>query len=476
MKKILLSCALLSAMAFTSCSGFLEEEPKLSQSNELTLSTYAGLNNATAGLYSMFQSSSWFDGSWLLSSEMRCGNAKKPLFEAGSGRYTGHTTWNYTENSTSGVWSYAYYTISWANNVINNVVNIDLSKERGVSQQDLDNLKAEALFVRAFCYHNLVTTYAQPYTYAPESLGVPVVLVTENGSPARNTVAEVYTQIVADLLEAETLMDEDYQREGVADPIAAATMPAVRAFLSRVYLYMGEWQKCADYATKVINSGKFSLAGAAEYQKMFSAATATEGGEYIFEVYGDKLNGYWDGSGWTHLPYITNFGDNGSADVCATMDIINLYEAGDVRLSLYQEHEGEYYCGKYTGKEGVQPRCTNVPLIRLSEVYLNRAEALFHGASVSGASAVGDLKAIADKRGCTPADASEQSIFDERRRELAFEGHIFYDYARCKKSLTRTDFDETENKNVAFPSYMWALPIPLREIEANPNVVQNDGY
>lgn len=476
MKKILFSCAVLSAMMLVSCDGFLEQEPELSQSNELTLSSYDGINNATAGLYTMFQSASWFDGEYILSSEMRCGNAKKPLQEPGSGRYTGYTTWIYNENSTSPVWSYAYYTIAWANNVINAIPNIDINQERNATQADLDNLMAEALFVRAFCYHNLVTTYAQPYTYQPESLGVPVVLVTENGTPARNTVAEVYTQIVKDLTDAEALMADGYQRAGVNDPVAAATKPAIQAFLSRVYLYMGNWQGAADYATKVINSGKFSLADANTYKTMFSASIATEGGEYIFEVFGDKLNSYWDGSGWTHLPYITNFGDNGSADVCATMDLINLYEDGDVRLAMYQEHNGEYYCGKYTGKEGVQPRTTNVPLIRISEMYLNRAEALLNGASVAGATVAGDLAAIAEKRGCTAAAATAQGIFDERRRELAFEGHIHYDYARCQKSMTRTDFDDNVNQNVEFPSYMWALPIPKREMEANPNMEQNPGY
>ena len=303
-----------------------------------------------------------------------------------------------------------------------------------------------------------------------------MVTVTENGTPARNTVAEVYAQIVKDLTEAEQLMADNYVREGVSDPVATVTKPAIQAFMSRVYLYMGNWQAAADYATKVINSGDFSLAGAEDYKKMFSASLAPEGGEFIFEVYGDKLNGYWDGSGWTHLPYITNFGDNGSADVCATMDLINLYEDGDVRLAMYQEHNGEYYCGKYTGKEGVQPRTTNVPLIRLSEMYLNRAEALINGATISGVTAQSDLAAIAAKRGCAVAAATQQGVFDERRRELAFEGHIHYDYARCMKSMTRSDFDELQNKDVEFPSYMWALPIPKREMEANPNMEQNPGY
>ena len=114
----------------------------------------------------------------------------------------------------------------------------------------------------------MVITYAQPYTYAPESLGVPVVLVTENGHPARNTVKEVYTQIVKDLTDAEGLIADNFTRSGISDPAAMVSKSAIQALLSRVYLYMGEWQKCADYATKVINSGKYQLLNADDYLAM----------------------------------------------------------------------------------------------------------------------------------------------------------------------------------------------------------------
>ena len=55
-------------------------------------------------------------------------------------------------------------------------------------------------------------------------------------------------------------------------------------------------------------------------------------------------------------------------------------------------------------------------------------------------------------------------------------GTFYRNYARTNTSLTRTDFDETKNKDVAFPSYMWAMPIPKSERDANPNVAQNPGY
>lgn len=471
--------AILSAGLFTSCSDFLTEEPKQEQSNELTFATFDGVNKAAAAMYGMFQSDAWYDGEFTLMSELRCGNAKNPTSVPGSGRYRTDTQWIYSDRSTSPLWSYAYYTIARANNVINN-----LDDKVGVdaTQQQVNNVKAEALFIRALCYFDLVITYCQPYNYnatEDDKMGVPLVLVTENGKPARDSKENVYNQIVADLLQAESIMADDYVRSGVTDKAATPTKPAIQALLSRVYLYMNKWQEAANYATKVINNKKYELAPADAYAAMFSAATAPAGGEIIFEVYGSDKNEYWDNSGWAHLPYITTTDDQGShGDVCATKDLYDLYSEGDVRKSMFKQHGNDYFPTKYSGKpKDSDPKYTNVPILRLSEMYLNRAEAIINGASVQGVTAESDLRKIATVRGASQtAAATKQGVFDERRRELAFEGHITADYARCNKSMTRKDFDDSKNKDVAFPSYMWALPIPNRERTANPNVAQNPGY
>lgn len=471
--------AILSAGLFTSCSDFLTEEPKQEQSNELTFATFDGVNKAAAAMYGMFQSDAWYDGEFTLMSELRCGNAKNPTSVPGSGRYRTDTQWIYSDHSTSPLWSYAYYTIARANNVINN-----LDDKVGVdaTQQQVNNVKAEALFIRALCYFDLVITYCQPYNYnatEDDKMGVPLVLVTENGKPARDSKENVYNQIVADLLQAESIMADDYVRSGVTDKAATPTKPAIQALLSRVYLYMNKWQEAANYATKVINNKKYELAPADAYAAMFSAATAPEGGEIIFEVYGSDKNEYWDNSGWAHLPYMTTTDDQGShGDVCATKDLYDLYSEGDVRKSMFKQHGNDYFPTKYSGKpKDSDPKYTNVPILRLSEMYLNRAEAIINGASVQGVTAESDLRKIATVRGASQtAAATKQGVFDERRRELAFEGHITADYARCNKSMTRKDFDDSKNKDVAFPSYMWALPIPNRERTANPNVAQNPGY
>ncbi|MBE6309735.1 MAG: RagB/SusD family nutrient uptake outer membrane protein [Bacteroidales bacterium] len=481
MKKILLGFAVLASMSFASCEGFLEQEPTGSQSDVLTLSEYDGLNSAAAALCALMQSDGWMDGQLTMAAEMMVGNARNPLQEAGSGRYRGLTTWNYHKSSTLGLFSYGYYTVACCNNILNN---LEGKTSNVVTEQMINNIKAEALFMRAFSMHQMVCVYAQPYSYVkdlpaddPKALGIPVVTKTEFGFPARNTVQEVYAQIEADLLEAEAIMADDYVRSGALDKAATIQKTTIQAFLSRVYLHMENWQGAADYATKVINCGKYALADKAEYKSMFGATVAPEGGEIIFEVFGSNQNGYWDNSGWSHLSYVTNFGEDGSADVCATQDLIDLYEEGDVRLEMYAENKGEFYTKKYPGKEGASvPRFNNICLIRLSELYLTRAEALVNGAKIAGVSADMDMATIANKRGVEAPAATLANIFDERRRELAFEGHGFFDFHRSQKSVVRKDFHEDKNQNVAFPSYQWALPIPLHEMDVNPNMKQNEGY
>lgn len=475
MKKIAIYGLSALVWGLSACDGFLTEEPVVSQSNEITLSTYEGLSKATLGAYTFMNDGTWYGANFVLSCELRAGNAKNPTnTDFTSGRYTNEYSWNYTSSTTSDLWKYAYFAIAAANNVINNLEGKESSE---VTQQDLDNLKGEALFIRALGHFDLVRLYAQPYTSAPQSLGVPVMLVSELGLPARNTVAEVYDQVVKDLLLAESIIEDDYTHDGVADKFASASKPAIQALLSRVYLYMGEWQKAADYATKVIESGKFSMFNAEQLPSIWGQDVASDKGEVIFEIYGSKqneYNEYWEDIAWLTYP-------DGYADVASTNDLRSLYEEGDVRGTLFRSHEkapDHFWTTKYPGKDlSVRPTFNNIIVLRLSEMYLNRAEALAHGATIPGATAESDLQTITSNRGASAVAATLDNILKERRKELAFEGHLVYDMARTGTALHRVDYEGSANaKDINFPDYRWALPIPKKEIDANPNIVQNEGY
>jgi len=475
MKKIIILSFVAAALLFTNCKDFLTEEPVMSQSTELTLATYDGLNNATFGAYSPLVSANWYGASFVLDAEMRSGNGFRDV-NKNSGRYTVPYDLNYTSTSTPALWGSAYYVISAVNNVLPNLD--DKAGKDGVTEQQVNNVKAECLFLRALSHFDLVRTYGKQYTIDKTAPGVPYLFVTDPaGKPARDNVETVYNNIVKDLTDAEGLIADDYSREGVADARSVVSKPAIQALLSRVYLYMGEWQKAANYATTVINSEEFTMWKADEYAAVFKE-DIREGGEVIFEVYGLKSNeydGYWDAITWETNP-------DGYADCAASNDLMSLYEEGDVRGEMFINNPDKapttYWTTKYAGKDKGTPDVSNTIVLRLSEMYLNRAEALSHGATIQGATAMNDINTIRENRGATLYDnPAAVDVLFERRLELAWEGHYWYDLARTGGSITRTHFSGSPiNQNVPADSKYWALPINKRELDVNENLVQNTGY
>lgn len=472
MKKYIV-ITLMTLAAFTGCQDFLVEEPILSQSNELTLGSYEGLDKAVAGAYAPLASVNWYGADFIIRNELKTANGKKWIGTTyDSGRCNDLYNINQNANNTSALWGTAYYLISAANNVIDN---LEGKESETATAQDLANLKAECLFLRALAHFDLVRTYAQPYNYTADAshLGVPVVLHTDAAAkPARNTVAEVYAQVIADLVEAEQIIAPAYVRAGVKDAKGVVTLEAIQALLSRVYLYAEQWQNSADYAAKVIDSKKFTLWTADEIEDAgVYTVDVPKGGEVIFEIYGDKSNDY-DGY---HDGLTPMCGPDGYADAGASTDLKNLYPAGDVRGTLFQEKDGVLWTAKYKGKGLGKPDQTNTIVIRLAEMYLNIAEATVNGAT--GHDAPSALKALAESRGAAVPTVTSEGVFSERHKELAWEGHLWFDLARTGRAMTRTDFvGDPSAKEVQPGDIRWAMPIPFREFGVNPNLVQNEGY
>mgnify|MGYP001181023401 CR=1 FL=1 len=290
MKKIikyLPAILLMFSLMITSCEDELEQLPPEQLSNELSLGTYDNLVLATNGSYTQLGATNWYGRDFTVIADLKGGNAKSsPL---NSGRFQTEYNWANSQSESAALFDNAYSLISRANNVINALVDFE---ETGVTQAQLDQLDGEAKFLRALAYFDLVRMYAQPYSYDPSSLGVPIVTVTEIASPARNTVQEVYTQIVADLLDAENkigALSADGFR-GETNRVSLATKEAVQALLAKVYLYMEDWSGASTYASKVIGSNKYSLYSASEYGNIWSTDGASE---VIFEVYGSSTETAW---------------------------------------------------------------------------------------------------------------------------------------------------------------------------------------
>ncbi len=471
---ILVGLAVVLMLSATSCEDFLYKQPRLSQTTELTLSTYEGLQAATLGVYSPLYSSSWYGRNFPVTADLKGGNAKiSPL---NSGRFRTDYLWNNTPDASHALWTRAYQAISRANNVINVIE--DGFEEVGVDQSDLDQLLGECKFIRGLAYFDLARLFCQPYSSGPSQLGLPVVLVTENGKPARETLGVTYDQVEADLLDAAAKLATEAPNAGT-DPVGWATSYAAEALLARLYLYMEDWQTAADYATMVITDFPGSMYTSADYTTwdqggVWGTDAATE---IIFEVFGSEGNSTH--SNWDVISYIMS--PDGYGDVGASDDVRVLMEDVDVRLGLFvntANWPNDYWSLKYPGKapDG-NLREDNIPVLRLSEMYLIRAEAILKGASISGSTAVGDVNMIRSNRGATAlGDVTLTDLYRERRRELCYEGHELFDLARTQRGLVRVDYDGAVNQNIAFPDYRWAMPIPQFEIDANENMEQNPGY
>ena len=465
----------------------LTKEPPMDQSDELALSTFEGIDGATAGNYRAVIS--WYGASFPLTFDVMCGNGM--VGPVNTGRMRQEPAWNYTSTSTMGLWSSAYSAILGCNKALTAINEGKFSRD-GVSDEQINNIKAENLFLRALAYFDLVRVYAQPYGYIKangitgvEAMGVPIVLKDDlSARPSRNTVAEVYENlIIPDLVEAERLMSDSYVRAGVKDVVATVTKPVIQALMARVYLHHEDWQLAADYATKVIKNGRFRLLSGDRFVSMWDGSVDVapqSGSEIIFEVYVSQSDGSRSDLGdYLTAPEVA--GGAGYGDVRVSNDLINLYDATDVRLTGLTKTNSKYpgyrWSTKFPGKNGLLAY-NNVPVLRISEMYLIRSEAIYRGATVSGVTAIDDLNRVATNRNAEAyATVTLDNLFEESRKEFLFEGHVFFDMKRLQKSLVRTDYDlDPLTKNIDFPSYRWALPIPENDILYNDNMDQNPGY
>ena len=240
---------------------------------------------------------------------------------------------------------------------------------------------------------------------------------------------------------------------------------------------MNDYKNAELHASNVINSGNYQVATANEYANpnddyygFWNETEWTGVGEVIFGAY------FGPAEGSTIIGNVTHPDEYG--DVRVSADLLALFSDGDIRKEMLRtsdEHTGYYWPNKYQGKDGGPVAYSSIPMIRISEMYLVRAEARYEQGNINGATS--DINVIASNRNAAEfAVVSADDIFNERRRELAFEGHIFHDYKRLQRDLVRTDVSSAINKDVPATSKYWCMPFVESEFDVNPNLVQNPGW
>lgn len=354
---------------------------------------------------------------------------------------------------TTNFWEKAYQLIVGSNKVINAI-------DENASDE-LKQLKGENLFLRAQALFHLTNIFGRPYYQNPESnLGVPVKLDDNiENVPARATVKEVYNQVIADLLLAEQLMESKKS-------CIYSSKEVVQAMLSRVYLYMSGTpgnpdkefaEKAKEYASKVINSKRYSLLGT-EALKTYFRMAPEQNTETIFAV---KHKADVDDRDWDSIGSMYNHIDGkGWGEMYASQpyrELINQHPE-DARLAFIEpqyENDGKtmetrngypkYYINKFSLQEE-KPTLSSPVFLRLAEMYLNRAEANAKLGNYSDA--IDDVNLIRERAGLsgdalyTASDLKGRGsvfavVLEERRLELAFEAQRRWDIYRNGLTLNR---------------------------------------
>ena len=486
MKKIA-SYIIIGSMAFSavSCSdGWLDVEPSTAVETDKSINELSDVDIMLNGIYTTMQNAYAYSGRLVYYGDA-CGD---DMMAYSSTKRTGnYYTFNFTKDTApSSFWSYPYEMISLCNIILSKIDDVETKEE-----ELRDYYKGQALALRAMFLFDLTKFYGYPYKKDNgASLGVPIVLsvLDKEAKPKRNTVAECYKQVIDDLKAAITAMDND---EGKSFHKGHINLFAAQTLLSRVYLYHGDDSDALDMATQAIKGAEaegYKLWTNAEYATAWGndASNGTKG-EVLFEI----VNTTDDSPGKESLGRLHS--PSGYKDICLTSSFYALLneDPDDVRLKLLEYSSERAVVKKYQPQDGEDIMDANIPLIRLSEAYLNAAEAAVK--TGDNPSAVKYLNAIVCR--ANPANSVEGStvtldrVMTERRKELVGEGHRFFDALRDGGSVDRHDvkgqskisstkhyITKAEKMNFSWDYYKCVLAIPKAEMDANSNMLQNPLY
>ena len=448
MKKIYSIISVFALLLFfTGCDKLLDLEPAQTLSENVALDSDENIKNVLIGAYALFDEPGIYGGNLLRNCELLAGDGEIQWV----GTYIDpRQIFNkdmLTTNSEVYVqWRDAYAVINTANNILS-AINI-------VNKDDQDWVSGESLFLRGLMYFDLVRFYGLQYQPGVQNTqpGVPIVLtptagINDASFVTRSTVEEVYVQVIADLTSAASKLPLDND--------VYASQGAANALLARVYLQMGNYANARDAANTVIGSGQYSLLP--DYAEVFNQDDNTS--EDIFATQITPQNRF---SSMTEFFSIREYGGR-DGDIEILNGHLNLYPAGDARKDLFFLGNGAMRTGKWNNQYGV------VNLIRLSEMYLIRAECNQRLGTSAGATPLADYNRIRQRAGLiAAASVTLNNILLERRLELAFEGHRIHDQRRLKENVGARPWND--------PKLLF--PIPARELEANPKLKsqQNPGY
>ncbi len=500
MYRLKLLLIFLVAVGLSSCDLLENQQPQQSLPFEGDLESQSDFESALVGAYDKVQTFSNGDnaGQLAFAGDIMTGDAEWV------GSFTTYVeissqAMSAANGSIAGQWNGAYEAINAANIILDNLDNLD------ADQAVIDDIRGQALYIRALEYYYLVQYFALPWDATQDNshLGVPLQLepVTDQSDfsePLRSTVAEVYDQIIGDLEDAQGLITNTTPNQ--------ATDGAVTGLLARIALVQGEWTDAADLAGDVINDPAYELnGGVTDYftdelsaESIFEIQNTTQdvpdpANTSLTAVYNDGTRddiqisqGYIDA-----LDDIITEDQQTAVEAADESAVDNrrtqLLTDGDPETEGWQLVAGESNTNKY---EDEVNSADNVPIMRLPEMMLTRAEALTRDANTlvdvpqEAFDLVNQIRSRAievtdedgnpgdqtlvhyDRADFADKDEFIEAILLERRVELSYEGHRKTDLQRNQMDVNGTAWDAPQ----------LVFPIPQSQMDANTDLEQNEGY
>lgn len=478
LKYLFISSALF---VVTSCGNvWLDLDPSTSVDTETSIKILSDVEFTLNGIYSTMQSSDAYSGRLVYYGDVT-GDDMQAV--SSTKRVANYYRFNFTKNDgPTSHWSYLYSIIQNCNLILMNIDKLDIEEEETAYR---DDLKGEALAIRGLALFDLTRIFGYPYTKDNgASLGVPIVegLSTIDSKPARNTVAQCYAKVIEDLSNSVELLSGDFNK-GKINKWGAMVL------LSRAYLYKGDNAnalKTAEAAIKGAEKEGYALWTNEEYPTAWgNDASASNPGEVLFEI----VNLTTDSPGKESMGYLNS--KDGYDDMCITCSFYQFLKEDpkDIRLKLLSFDKKYYaYVFKYQPQQNENIEDANIPLIRLSEAYLIAAEAAVKQGDNDAAVKYLDpiVRRANPEKTVQGETITLERVLNERRKELVAEGHRMYDAVRNgltiervdvkDENLTKTKHDTKYMKDINWNFYMIVLPIPKREMDANPNMIQNPEY
>ena len=472
-----ISWLIVTSTLFVSCSDeFTLLAPHSQRNVDNFYQTKTDFETALSGVYDALQSGGAYGnqsdiatggtgGYWMMT-EMRSDNTDQGGDVTGLAAAVAQLN-EFAETSLSeytlGAWMGSYQGVARANTLITRIKSADLDNSFK------DQVTGEALFVRSLFYYNLAMLFG--------NIPMPLEEILEtNPKQTQLTQTQVFTQLVTDLTDAAGKMSGTRSQFGRASKWSALTL------LGRVQLHLGNNSEAASALNQVINSGEFSLLS--NYANLWGP-TNENSVESIFEVQ-FVSGGFGEGSGFTNSfsPSADLQTGEGGGRNRPTIDVSRAYETGDLRYKVsmdtlyvlngdttYQRHVKKYESNPFSNFDADN----NFIVFRYADILLMAAEALGEGAQAySYINQIRTRAGLSDISASTPG-SFEDKLLQERRVELAFENHRWYDLLRFGTAVSTMNaqfaqqgFSITINENNLL------FPIPQREIDLG--LTQNPGY